>query len=98
MLRTVAALGFLIALVAFASGAQAATQKLWNTCAGKDAEAAIKACTRILAGKESHKDQANAFAHRGSAYDNKGDYDRAIADYTRAIELDGACSSRKEAA
>jgi tetratricopeptide (TPR) repeat protein len=26
--------------------------------------------------------------HRGYAYDHKGDYDRAIADYTQVIKLD----------
>ena len=75
MLRILAALGFLIALVAFASGTEAVSQKLWNTCKSDDADAAIKACTRILAGKESHKNQAIAFNNRGVAYRNKGDYD-----------------------
>ena len=29
-----------------------------------------------------------AYINRGHAYINKGDYDRAIADYTEAIRLD----------
>jgi Flp pilus assembly protein TadD len=35
---------------------------------------------------------ANAFFNRGSAYDSLGDFDRAIADYTRALEMDMAQS------
>ena len=31
---------------------------------------------------------ASAYNNRGNAYFNKGDYDRAIADYTQAIRLD----------
>ena len=81
MLRILAAFGFLIALVAFASGTEAVSQKLWNTCKSDDADAAIKACTRILAGKESHKNQAIAFNNRGVAYRNKGDYAQQGSNY-----------------
>jgi hypothetical protein len=45
------ALAFLTALMVFASGAEAASQKLWNACTGKDAEAAIKACTQFWLAK-----------------------------------------------
>jgi tetratricopeptide (TPR) repeat protein len=31
---------------------------------------------------------ANAYFNRGSTFDSLGQYDRAIADYTRALELD----------
>ena len=31
---------------------------------------------------------AAAYINRSSAYDNKGDYDRAIADVAKAIDLD----------
>ena len=31
---------------------------------------------------------ASCYTNRGYAYDNKGDYDRAIADFTQAIRLD----------
>ena len=30
----------------------------------------------------------DAYYNRGNAYSDKGDYDRAIADYTRAIEIE----------
>ena len=35
---------------------------------------------------------ANAYFNRGSTYDSMGAYDKAIADYTRALELDKAMS------
>ena len=31
---------------------------------------------------------ANAYFNRGSTHDSLGSYDKAIADYTRALELD----------
>jgi tetratricopeptide (TPR) repeat protein len=85
----IAAFAFLIALFAFATSAQAFSQKVMNTCGkGEDLDAAIKACTQIIAGKETKQTKSMALYNRGWAYRNKGDYDRAIADYTRAIELD----------
>ena len=50
----------------------------------KDRELQIKACSTIIRG-----DAKDAMAHykRGVAYQFKGDVDRAIADYNKAIEL-----------
>lgn len=31
---------------------------------------------------------ANAYFNRGSAYDSLGDFDKAIADYTKALSLE----------
>jgi Flp pilus assembly protein TadD len=36
---------------------------------------------------------ANAYFNRGSAYDSIGDFDAAIADYTRALDLDMAAAA-----
>ena len=88
MLRAFAALGVLVAVLAPGSGAEAANQELWDICNGKDTESAIKACTLILAGEETYSNYAVAFTNRGYAHNNKGDFDRAIADLTRAIALD----------
>jgi tetratricopeptide (TPR) repeat protein len=89
MQRRVAALVALIALIVIASGAEAASQKLWNTCGkSEDLDASIEACTQILAGRESAKNRALAFYDRGWAYDKKGQHDLAMADYNQAIELD----------
>src|SRR5215207_5534741 len=50
----------------------------------KDRELQIKACSAIL--QRDAKD-AIAYYKRGLAYQFKGDLDRAIADYNKAIEL-----------
>ena len=39
---------------------------------------------------------ALAYGSRGLAYETKGDYDRAIADYSKAIELDPNLAPAKE--
>jgi tetratricopeptide (TPR) repeat protein len=41
----------------------------------------------VYAGAQSLSD-AEAYFHRGNTYYDKGEYDRAIADYTQAIWLD----------
>jgi tetratricopeptide (TPR) repeat protein len=49
---------------------------------------AIRGCDTIIkSGRESRDDLALAYINRAAAYDNKGDYDRAIADYGNAIKL-----------
>jgi tetratricopeptide (TPR) repeat protein len=50
---------------------------------------AIDSCTEaIQSGQWSGKDLAWAFIYRGIAWSDKGEYDRANADYTEAIRLD----------
>ena len=39
---------------------------------------------------------ANAYFNRGSAYDSIGDFDAAIADYTRALDLDMGASAQAQ--
>src|SRR5262245_38825650 len=49
----------------------------------------IAACTRqISSGRWKGRDLAAAHNNRAVAYNNKGEYDRAIADATEAIRLD----------
>ena len=49
----------------------------------------IDGCTAsIQSGKWSGESLSWAYYNRGNAYDDKGDVDRAIADYTEAIRLD----------
>ncbi|MDR0597069.1 MAG: tetratricopeptide repeat protein [Treponema sp.] len=38
-------------------------------------------------------DNADSYNGRGFVYGKKGDYDRAIEDFDRAIELDPSCSA-----
>jgi tetratricopeptide (TPR) repeat protein len=52
----------------------------------KDPDLSIKGCTIIIdAGRKS---APFAFNNRGVAYKAKGDYERAIADFSKAIEID----------
>jgi len=56
---------------------------------GRDPDAAIEACGRIIARGQTKYGYSlpAAFIHRGQAYENKIDYDRAIADFSEAILL-----------
>src|SRR5689334_552397 len=48
----------------------------------------IEACSVVIAGGHvGRKDLATAFKNRGNAFDDKGQYDRAIEDYDHAIAI-----------
>ena len=56
-----------------------------QSCLKANAEdARIEACSRALQAKP---DDAIAYYNRGATYKLKGDFDRAIADFSKAIEL-----------
>jgi TonB family protein len=50
----------------------------------KDPDLRLKACTQII---RSDPRAAPAYYNRGLAYEDRGDYDHAIADFNKAIEL-----------
>jgi tetratricopeptide (TPR) repeat protein len=55
---------------------------------GISADLQIAGCTALIqAGREPTDNLAAAFSKRGTAYFNKGDHDRAIADYDQVIRL-----------
>lgn len=63
----------------------------WRGCASDDAGRSIPACTAIIEwshGRPSAKELAQAFLYRGNGYADRGDTDKAIADYTAAIGRD----------
>jgi Trypsin-like peptidase domain/TPR repeat len=58
-------------------------------CSKPLVDEAIAACTRIIRARSSEGvNLAAAYNNRGNAYGRKSDYDRAIADYSEAIQLD----------
>lgn len=64
----------------------------WTKCgnAGKDysPDVAIDGCTALIqSGKETRLSLATVYSNRGAAYKTKGDLDRALADYNKAIEI-----------
>ena len=79
----------LIALVFATTFAGLAQADDHATCENTDnADAAIRACSHIIAlGKETRTNLATAYDLRGQAYENKGDHDRAIADFNKSLEL-----------
>ena len=69
--------------------AQTPQERAW--CEGEDAvsvDQRIDGCSAVIKAARDRGDKlAEAFNNRGVAYDRKGDYDRAIADYDQAIKL-----------
>jgi lipoprotein NlpI len=66
----------------------AASNRAWADCEADDPDRIIAGCTRIIKGHgETKKDRATAYANRGMAYSDNGDFDRAIDDLNEAIRL-----------
>src|ERR1019366_9290602 len=60
----------------------------WRRCADADAATSIAGCTALIEpGREAADNQATVFDNRGLAYTDKGDYERAIADFNAAIVI-----------
>jgi tetratricopeptide (TPR) repeat protein len=77
-----------VVLIGMLVGAAAAGDL--DICSDESGDVAIEACTRVIASGTAAKDDlAQAYTNRGQEYYLKDDYDRAIADATRAIEIAG---------
>jgi len=82
------ALVFALVLTLSATGAWA---DRYDDCTQSgDLDRKISGCTQIIerGKRESKSTRAIAYTNRGGAYYVKGEVDRAIADYTKAIALD----------
>ena len=79
---------FALALTLWATGAWADRYSDCNQSADPDRR--IRGCTQVIerGKRESREDRSFAYTNRGNAYDDKGEVERAIADYTKAIALD----------
>ena len=76
-----------LALISGAAPAQARSSSDWRDCNGRDVDARISACTRIIdqGGGRNSQMRAGAFNNRGIAYFSKGEFERAIRDFDDAI-------------
>jgi tetratricopeptide (TPR) repeat protein len=81
-------------LAVFVSSVRAQTSEDVNGCYKEiSPDQAINSCTRAIgAGQLSASSLAIIFTNRGNAYNSKGDYDRAIQDFSQAIRLDPKCA------
>jgi tetratricopeptide (TPR) repeat protein len=73
------------AAIVVAAGASLALADARKDCYEKSGDAAIRACSEAIA--RNPKD-AVSLVNRAFEYSQKGDFARAIADYTKSIELD----------
>ena len=64
-------------------------QESLNKCRSLDPDAKIIGCTALIqAGQDTTENLSVIYNNRGTAYDDKGDYDRAIQDFNEAVRLD----------
>ena len=63
-------------------------QESLNNCRSVDLDVKITGCTALIqAGQDTTENLSVIYNNRGTAYDDKGDYDRAIQDFNEAIRL-----------
>jgi tetratricopeptide (TPR) repeat protein len=82
-----------LATLSFSAGAQAQASRDWTECVNEgDAfslDVTISGCSNLIqSGKEGPAKLAEAYRSRGIAYAKRREYDQAIADYDKAIDLD----------
>lgn len=59
-----------------------------SDCNGEKPDMVIKGCTQLIqGGKANNEALAIAYFNRANAFDDNGDHDGAIADYTQSIKL-----------
>jgi lipoprotein NlpI len=64
-------------------------EALFKTCYASDLpDRVIASCSALISRRLAEgQDLATAFKNRGNAYDDKGDHDRAIADFGAALAI-----------
>src|ERR1700683_3224373 len=90
MRRVTAAVIVAVSIAAAGTAAAQSRDDNWARCKDfrSNPDPGIEACTAIIqAGQETAQDLAAAFTNRGTAYNDKREYDRAIQDYDQAIRL-----------
>src|SRR4051794_36295188 len=83
---------FVLALAPLYAAESVTVQQLLQWCEGKNdasPEQIINGCTAVVQlGSSTEKNMARAYSNRGDAYRGTGEYDHAIEDFDRAIQLD----------
>lgn len=87
MIRKSALCSCLLLGAAMAAMGQSRQESL-DRCRSADPDAKINGCTALIqAGQDTTESLSVIYNNRGIAYDDKGDYDRAIQDFSEAIHL-----------
>ena len=69
----------------------------YSICTDETGEKQIAACTRLITARKLDRTRLrSALEHRGRAYADKDNFDRAIGDYNEAIRLDSKVASAFE--
>lgn len=76
---------FVTVLTAFSFDSVLANDR--KDCGGLNSEKAVAACSRIIGSGGGGYGLSKAYGNRAIAFFEKGDFDRALADYNKAIEL-----------
>jgi len=80
---------FSLACVVFVASSAVVLADDREDCSSNDVERIIRGCTGVINSRqELRQTLAIAYHRRGTAYASKKEYDRAIADFTEAIEID----------
>ena len=85
-------LAMVAAALSASAFAQAQLSPDWTSCVNEGSQhtldVVIGGCSNVInSGKETGPNLAAAYNRRGNAYHDKGEHDRAIADYTKATEI-----------
>jgi lipoprotein NlpI len=61
----------------------------WRNCGSDDVDLSIRSCSKVIKdGSQTKQRLAKAYYNRGTSYEDKNELDLAIADLSKAIELD----------
>ena len=79
----------LVFALVLAVSATGCGQDQYSDCESADLDRQIRGCTQVIerGEKETRENRAIAYFNRGLAYGKKGEVDRAIADFDKAIAL-----------
>ena len=96
-LRTTAALVTALAVgCSFFTTAAAAQSDAARKCSSRNPDLMVDGCTAIITHARDMKQRADAFSNRGIAFYERGELDKALDDYNRAITLYNGANQRDE--